>query len=326
MNLNRMLIKFFHRGDATSDSALAYLLSEAPLKYLTGARDRQGVVRNPAPVVVKGTPELTRKLINQCPNKNKYTSGVISCERMISKVDEKEIIRRFERAAFAGLRDHQFQCLWIRHSHLGRTELHFLVPKNELTTLKALNINPPRQRKEGLYDSFRKLTNHEFNLKDPSGVRLTRAEHSRLTQKLAKLVAARTAYNRSRYPAVNQERIEVLVPNRGQDRTGSLGGSPATPRSALPARTTPTRPTTERLGRATRTFGEACQRLDGANCELGRTTRALQGRLAERVARRKRIIAGKSLFVRYGIPETSSPTAMHDRNLNDLTLDLTDNL
>ena len=28
---------------------------------------------------------------------------------------------------------------------------------------------PPRLRKEGLYDAFRKLTNHEFNLKDPSG-------------------------------------------------------------------------------------------------------------------------------------------------------------
>jgi hypothetical protein len=226
-----MLIKFFHRGTATSDSALAYLLSEAPLKYLTGSRNQQGVVRDPAPAVVKGSPELTRKLINQCRNKNKYTSGVISCERMISKADEKEIIRRFERVAFAGLRDSQFSCLWIRHSHLGRTELHFLIPKNELTSLKALNINPPRLRKEGLYDAFRKLNNHEFNLKDPSGVQLSPAERNRLTQKLAKLVAARAAYNRSRYPVVNQERIEVLAPSRCQDRTGSFGGSLATPGS-----------------------------------------------------------------------------------------------
>ncbi|MDR3560795.1 MAG: hypothetical protein P4N59_05050, partial [Negativicutes bacterium] len=195
-----MLVKFFNnRGTANSDSALAYLLSEAPLKYLTGSRNRQGVVRSPAPAVVKGSPDLTRKLINQCRNKNKYTSGVVSCERMITKTEEKEIIRRFEAVAFAGLREHQFSCLWIRHSHLGRTELHFLVPKNELTTLKALNINPPRLRKEGLYDCWRTLTNHEFNLKDPCGGQLSPADRNRLTQKLTKLVAARATYNRSRY-------------------------------------------------------------------------------------------------------------------------------
>lgn len=317
-----MLVKFFHRGDATSDSALAYLLSEAPLKYLTGARDRRGVVRNPAPAVVMGAPELTRKLINQCPNKNKYTSGVISFERMISKADEKKIIRRFERVAFAGLREHQFQCLWIRHSHLGRTELHFLVPKNELTTLKALNINPPRLRKEGLYDSFRKLTNHEFNLKDPSGVQLSPAERNRLSQKLAKLVAGRAAYNRSRYPVVNHERIEVLANSRGQDRTGSPGGSPATPRPESSPAQPAARPTVERLGRATRTLGQVCQQLDTASCELGRATYAVQGRLAECIARRKRIVASQGLFARYGIPEAHPPTALHDRGRGELELEL----
>ena len=322
-----MLIKFFNRrGTAKSDGALAYLLSEAPLKYLSGSRDRRGVVRNPPPAVVKGHPELTRKLINQCRNKNKYTSGVISCERMISKADEKEIIRRFERVAFTGLREHQFDSLWIRHSHLGRTELHFLVPKNELTSLKALNINPPRLRKEGLYDAFRKLTNHEFNLKDPSGVQLSPAERNRLTQKLAKLVAARAAYNRRRYPLVNQERIEVLAPNQCQARAGSTGGSPATPRPALSAAQPAARPTIERLGRATRTLGRACQQLDTAGCELGRATLALQGRLAERVDRRRRSVASRGLFARYGIPEVQSPSALHDLDRGELVLDRADGL
>lgn len=305
---------------------MAYLLSEAPLKYLTGSRNRQGVVRNPAPAVVKGRPELTRKLINQCRNKNKYTSGVISCERMISKTDEKEIIRRFERVAFAGLREDQFDCLWIRHSHLGRTELHFLVPKNELISLKALNINPPRLRNEGLYDCWRKINNHEFNWKDPSDVQLTPAERNRLTQKLAKLVAARAAYNRSRYPALNQERIEVLAPSRYQDRTGSPGGSPATPRPALSVAQPAARPSVERLGRATRTLGRACQQLDTAGCELGRATIALQGRLAERIDRRRRSVASRGLFARYGIPEAQSPSALHDLDRGELVLDIANDL
>ena len=322
-----MLIKFFHnRGTAKSDTALNYLLSEAPLKYLAGSRDRRNVVRNPLPAVVKGSPELTRKLINQCRNKNKYTSGVISFERMISKTDEKEIIRRFERVAFAGLREHQFQCLWIRHSHLGRTELHFLLPKTELTTLKALNIDPPRLRKEGLFDAFRKITNHEFNLKDPSGIQLSPAERIRLEQKLAKLVAGRAAYNRSRYPVVNQERIEVLAPSRPQDRTGSPGRSTATPRPALSASQPATRPTIKRLDRATRTFSQACKQFDAASCEFGRATSALQGRLVERIARRKRIVASKGLFTRYGISHAHIPSALHDLIPGEMTLDLADNL
>jgi hypothetical protein len=322
-----MLIKFFHnRGTAKSDTALNYLLSEAPLKYLAGSRDRRNVIRNPLPAVIKGSPELTRKLINQCRNKNKYTSGVVSFERIISKADEKEIIRRFEAIAFAGMREHQFQCLWIRHSHLGRTELHFLLPKTELTTLKALNIDPPRLRKEGLYDSFRKLINHEFNLKDPSGIQLSPAERTRLTQKLAKLVAGRAAYNRSRYPVVNHERIEVLAPSRPQDRAGSPGGSTATPRPALSAPQPATRPTVERLGRATRTLGHACQQLDTASYEFGRATGALQGRLVEHIARRKRIVASKGLFARYGISHAQTPSALHDLNPSELILDLADNL
>lgn len=322
-----MLVKFFNnRGTANSDSALAYLLSEAPLKYLTGSRNRQGVVRSPAPAVVKGSPDLTRKLINQCRNKNKYTSGVVSCERMITKAEEKEVIRRFEAVAFAGLREHQFSCLWIRHSHLGRTELHFLVPKNELTTLKALNINPPRLRKEGLYDCWRALTNHEFNLKDPCGGQLSPADRNRLTQKLTKLVAARATYNRTRYPVVGQARIETRVPSPCQDRTGSFGGSPATPGQATSLAQPASRPALEPLGRATRTLGQACQQLDVASCELGRATVAIQGRLAERIAQHKRGVAAKGLFARYGIPEAQSPCAMHDRDYDELVLDISDNI
>lgn len=305
---------------------MAYLLSEAPLKYLSGSRDRQGVVRNPAPVVVKGHPELTRKLINQCRNKNKYTSGVISCERMISKADEKEIIRRFEQVAFAGLREHQFDCLWIRHSHLGRSELHFLIPKNELTSLKALNINPPRLRKEGLYDSFRKLTNHEFNLKDPSGIQLSPSERNRLTQKLTKLVAARASYNRSRYPVVKQDQIEIFALGRCQDRTGSPGGSPATPRPAISTAQPAARPSIERLGRANRILGQTRQHLDIASCEFDCATGALQGQLGERVALRRRKLASKGLFFRYGISEAKSPITFNDRDHGGLVLDLADDL
>ena len=340
-----MLVKFFHRGTADSNSALTYLLSEAPLKYLAGARDRRGVIRNPAPAVVKGHPELTRRLINQCRNKHHYVSGVVSCERTISKADEDAIIKKFEAVAFAGLREHQYDCLWIRHSHLKRTELHFLAPRTELTSLKALNINPPRTHSETIYDAFRKIVNHDFNLKDPSGLKLSATERARLESKLNKLVEARATYNRNRYPAPEPEKI--LSPILYEDRTGSPGRGATTARPALPATRPAARPALERLGgagralgqtcgqleqlrgegfgapdalpgaavdrlgRAARTIGEAGQRLDRASRELDHTTQAVAGRLTGMVALRKRSLVSSGMFTRYNIPERQ-PAALHE--------------
>lgn len=355
-----MLVKFFHRGRATSDSALAYLLSEAPLRYLADARDRRGVIRDPAPAVVKGHPALVRQVINQCPNKNKYTSGVLSCERLIAPKEEAEIVRKFEATAFSGLQSHQYHCLWIRHSHLGRTELHFLVPRTELTTLKALNINPPRLRKEGMYDVFRKLANHEYNLRDPSGVALSPAERARLEQKLASMVAARAAYNRSRYPVPAHDK--TLGPLTYEDRTRSAGGSPATPRCAIPAARPGHQYAVERLGVATRTLGQACGRcehvcggrgggahalpgpaveradraagrigeagkeLERAGNELGRATQALGQRLAERAAAHERSAVSGSLFSRYGIPVSARASAARELERGGMERDLSDDL
>ncbi|MBU6399691.1 MAG: hypothetical protein KGS61_05185 [Verrucomicrobia bacterium] len=331
MTHDKMLVKFFHRGTATSESALAYLLSEAPMKYLAGSRDRRGVVRDPAPAVVKGHADLVRNLINHCRNRHRYTSGVLSFERMIPEKHEAEIIRKFEGVAFAGLREHQYSCLWIRHAHLQRTELHFLVPRTELITLKALNINPPGFRKEGMYDVFRKLVNDEYGLKDPSGGVLTPAERTRLEQKLASLVSARAAYNRSRYH--EPEADQVLTPLRYEDRTEPLGRGVATPERAVRAARPGYHRALDRIGVATRTLGEACgrgeqirggggrgidpvarpavERFDRAVGGIGRASRQLEqsgaalGRATQsyRLAAQERQAVNEGIFAKYGIPQ-----------------------
>jgi hypothetical protein len=298
-----MLVKFFHRGTATSDSALSYLLCEMPLRYLSGARDRRGVIRDPAPAVVKGHPELTRQLINQCRNKHRYVSGVLSFERLISPQEEQEIIRLFERVAFSGLRQHQFDCLWIRHSHLHRTELHFLSARCELTSLRALNIHPPRQRREGMYDTFRKLINHSFNLKEPSGQRLSEPERNRLTKKLAGMVTARAAYNRRRYPVEQPGKVGLIGQNLYENRTRSSVRKLAATRQAIPRARPAIRPAVERLGSAARTFGQAGERLERASCQLGSRIGTARSRLAEYVQEQRSLVAGRAFFARYGIPE-----------------------
>jgi hypothetical protein len=54
----------------------------------------------------------------------------------------------FEAVAFAGLQPDQYNILWVRHSHAGHHELHFVIPRMELSTGKAFNAFPPGWEKD----------------------------------------------------------------------------------------------------------------------------------------------------------------------------------
>lgn len=63
----------------------------------------------------------------------------------------------FERVAFAGLEADQRNILWVRHTHAGHHELHFLIPRLELSSGKDFNACPPGWQKD--FDVFRDLFN-----------------------------------------------------------------------------------------------------------------------------------------------------------------------
>ena len=79
----------------------------------------------------------------------------IAMEDAPSEDEQRAVMDEFERVAFAGLDPEQHDITWVRHSHTsrpeggalgdrdGRAELHFLTPRMELTTGRALNIAPP---------------------------------------------------------------------------------------------------------------------------------------------------------------------------------------
>jgi hypothetical protein len=131
-----MLIKFFPNGTGGGSG---------PVDYVT-ARDRQGR-EDAAPEILRGDPEQTRDLIDGIERKWRYTSGVVSfaLEDAPTDAQQERVMDEFERAAFAGLSSDQYDILWVRHSHTegGRAELHFVVPRVELLSGKALNIAPP---------------------------------------------------------------------------------------------------------------------------------------------------------------------------------------
>ncbi len=134
-----MLVKFFARGVGKGSG---------PVEYITRLDNpNTGTLREPAPEVIRGNPEITKRLIDGLDFKYKYNSGVLSfsIEDAPTEKEQQELIDSFEEYAFAGINHDSYNTLWVRHTHTGgeRVELHFVTPKVELDTGKSLNIAPP---------------------------------------------------------------------------------------------------------------------------------------------------------------------------------------
>jgi 5S rRNA maturation endonuclease (ribonuclease M5) len=134
-----MLVKFFARGVGSGSG---------PVEYITRLDSpNTGQLREPAPEIIRGNPELTQQLIDRLDFQYKYNSGVLSFATSDAPTEKEQqaIIDSFEEYAFAGINQDSYNTLWVRHTHTGsdRVELHFVTPKVELDTGKSLNIAPP---------------------------------------------------------------------------------------------------------------------------------------------------------------------------------------
>ena len=119
------------------------------------------------PDVLAGEPELTRSLIDCVHFQHRYTSGVLSFHPDDNPTEEqqRQLMGEFEKLAFAGLDRTHFYILWVRHSHLSRVELHFVVPRVDLVTGQSLNVAPPGW--EGTFYPLRDAWNYEHNWARP---------------------------------------------------------------------------------------------------------------------------------------------------------------
>lgn len=75
--------------------------------------------------------------------------GVLSwhLDESVKPEQEQRLMDEFEQVAFAGLEPDQRNILWVRHSHAGHHELHFVLPRVELSSGKAFNPCPPGWQK-----------------------------------------------------------------------------------------------------------------------------------------------------------------------------------
>jgi hypothetical protein len=102
---------------------------------------------------------MTRQLIDNINREWKFTAGVCSWgpEDTVTPEREIQLMNDFEAVAFAGMQPDQYNILWVRHSHAGHHELHFVIPRMELSTGKAFNAFPPGWQKH--FDPLRDLHN-----------------------------------------------------------------------------------------------------------------------------------------------------------------------
>ncbi|MDR3628933.1 MAG: relaxase/mobilization nuclease domain-containing protein [Desulfocapsaceae bacterium] len=165
-------MKVFSHGTGTGNAAIHYLIrTDYP------GREKE------SPEVVRGDPDAVLTIINSLDTKWKFTSGALSWhpDDIVSPQQEDNVIEDFERIAFAGLDRDAYSILWVRHSHAGHHELHFVIPRVELTTGKAFNPCPPGWHKD--FDVFRDLHNFRENWArpdDPARRRLHTPEHAEI--------------------------------------------------------------------------------------------------------------------------------------------------
>ncbi|MDL2286649.1 relaxase/mobilization nuclease domain-containing protein [Desulfococcaceae bacterium OttesenSCG-928-F15] len=165
-------MKVFPHGQGGGDGPTHYLVRpDYP------GRDEQ------PPEVLRGDVETTRDLIDSLDTKWKFTAGVLSWhpDDAVTPEQERRVMDDFEEMAFAGLESDQRNILWVRHSHAGHHELHFVIPRVELSSGKAFNPCPPGWQKN--FDVFRDMHNHREGWArpdDPARARLHTPEHADL--------------------------------------------------------------------------------------------------------------------------------------------------
>jgi len=125
---------------------------------------------------LRGSPDLTKKLISGLTFRQKYTSGVLSFSEHPEEISQKiidEVMDSFESMIKTGLDDDRLTVFWVLHEDKGRLELHFVVPNVDLVSGKRFptyfdRVDRPR------FTAWQGLMNAVFGLSDPSDPALKR--------------------------------------------------------------------------------------------------------------------------------------------------------
>lgn len=156
------MIHGLSKHTARAVAAIDYFLAG---EYLDKA-DGQWKDRDPAPKLLEGDPLQMRALCDSLTYKNKYTSGVLSFSQAeTDKINatpglKEQLIEELREFAYAGFKnDDSKPLLVVEHSHTGRLELHYLIPRVSLESGLYFNPFPPN------YDGKRGPGNNQAFIK-----------------------------------------------------------------------------------------------------------------------------------------------------------------
>jgi hypothetical protein len=152
-----MHIKFLKHGQGKTSRAVDYLLAE---------KDHAGKMRATPARVLRGHPELTRRLGDALTFQHKYRSAVFAFHPDDHPTDEQidEFLNKAEALCFAGLDPDQFDYLAVYHND-PTPHIHAIYPRVELTSGKSLNVAPPGWQTD--FDALRDFFNAKYHWKSP---------------------------------------------------------------------------------------------------------------------------------------------------------------
>ena len=141
------------------------------IKYFSSGSSKSGAVeyveKNETARILKGNTNITKELIKNNDNKLKYRSGVLSFgSNRPTKEQVMEIIELFEESTFAGLDKDQYNILWVEHTNTDNYHIHFVIPRLELSTMKAFNPHYYKQDQKRLL-KLQDYINRKYHLINP---------------------------------------------------------------------------------------------------------------------------------------------------------------
>lgn len=221
-----MIVRIFRSGISKGESPVNYLLSDT---------DHTGKKRSVQPEVLQGDPDTTISVINSIQRKHKYISGCLSFRNseQPSKEQLHEIIDNFKSTFCPGLTPDHFNSLFVLHQDKGNTEVHFVIPTQELKTGRRMNIHPPGKANIQFFEAYTKVTNQklgyaqvvpdplkmafsEFELKTPAG-RKDQSDKRWIHKHLVKAVGEGKIKTRNDLCRHLDEELGITVTRQGSD-------------------------------------------------------------------------------------------------------------
>ncbi len=169
--------------------------AQKAVDYLTGDKyyDKDSLKweqRDPAPIVLEGDPKSFVQACDSLTFKNRYTSGVLSFspeETALINANpglKDEILQDFKNFAFAGMPEDCRNMLAVEHTHTGRLEIHYTIPRVHLGSGKYWNPFEPNyegKRGKGSDYKFREQNDayidyacNKFGLQNPRDLSVAR--------------------------------------------------------------------------------------------------------------------------------------------------------